>query len=167
MEEINALQMSYFSLQELYDTRAIEADKMERDEEINYSDEEDQDRGNSSNTKRKFRPEKGERTELPCLKKGGDPTKPSSNGEFNYKHRKKIRQAEKDWKEHGHLPRPTVKKNYIGNSKEWKTSLVVTSLRLNLGGYTAKLADFSNMPEIRTLEDALELGFVLVKSDKL
>jgi hypothetical protein len=167
MEEINALQITKFSLQELYDTRANVTGEMERDEETNYSDEEDPDQGNSSNTKRKFRPEKGERIELPRLKKGGDPTKSSSDSEFNYKHWKKRKQGEKDWKEHGHLPRPTVKKNYVGNSKEWKTSLIETSLRLNLGGYTAKLTDFSSMPEIRTLEDAIDLGFVLVKSDKL
>jgi hypothetical protein len=166
MEKINALQMTDFSLQELYDTRTIETDEMERDKETNYFDEEDPDRGNSSNTKRKFRLEKGEIIEFPCLKKGGDPTE-SSGSEFNYKHWKKKKQGEKDWKEHGHLPRPTVKKNYVGNSKEWKTSLIETSLRLNLGGYTAKLTDFSSMPEIRTLEDAIDLGFVLVKSDKL
>jgi hypothetical protein len=167
MEEINELQMTSFSLQELYDTRAIETGEVERDGETNYSDEEDPDRGNSSNTKRKFRPERGERIELPLLKRGGNPTKSSSTSEFNYKHWKKRRHGEKDWKEHGHLPRPAVKKIYVGNSKEWKTSLIETSLRLNLGGYTAKLTDFSSMPEIQTLEDAIDLGFVLVKSDKL
>ena len=159
--------MAEFSLQDLYDTRIIETYEIEKDEETIYSDEEEPNGGNNINTKRKFRPEIEEIIELPCLKKGGDPTKSSSNNKLNYKHWKKKIQDEKDWKDYGHLPRPTVKKNYIGNSKEWKTSLIETNLRLNLGGYTAKLTDFSNAPEIQTLEDAIALGFVLVKSDTL
>lgn len=159
--------MADFSLQDLYDTRIIETYEIEKDEETIYSDKEEPNGGNNINTKRKFRPEIEEIIELPCLKKGRDLTKSSSNNKLNYKHRKKKIQDEKDWKEYGHLPRPTVKKNYIGNSKEWKTSLIETDLRLNLGGYTAKLTDFSNAPEIQTLEDAIALGFVLVKSDTL
>lgn len=104
--------------------------------------------------------------DLPPDKKGGNPSKPSSKKEFDYKRWKKIRQDEKNWKEYGHLPSPSMKKKYVGSSLVWNTTFMETNLRLNLGGYTAKLTDFSNMPEIRSLKEAIAMGFVLVKSSK-
>ena len=41
---------------------------------------------------------------------------------------------------------------------------LVTSLRMNDGGYTARLSRFQNMGEVQLLEEATALGFVLIKS---
>ena len=89
---------------------------------------------------------------------------PSSNKGMGYKQQKKKWRDEKDWKEYGHLPRPSTNKKYVGKSQVWKMLTLVTSLRMNDGGYTARLSRFQNMGEVQLLEEAMALGFVLIKS---
>ena len=88
---------------------------------------------------------------------------PSSNKRMGYKQQKKKWQDEKDWKEYGHLPKPSTNKKYVGNSQVWKTLTLVTSLCMNDGGYTVRSSHFQNMGKVQSLKEATALGFVLVK----
>jgi hypothetical protein len=82
----------------------------------------------------------------------------------NYKRWKKNEQEEKNWKEYGHLPRTSTKKKIFGNSQRWETSILTTDLRMDRGGYTARSSTFLKLPEIQSLDEAIALGFFVLKS---
>ena len=84
-------------------------------------------------------------------------------GEFN--RRKREKQKEVEWKKYGHLLRPFMK--YIGNFQGQKALCTVSDLPTRQGGYTSKASRFKNHSKIQSLDKAMALGFVLVKSSDL
>jgi hypothetical protein len=97
-------------------------------------------------------------------KKGNEPRGLSLKKDQRYKLWKKAKQEEKHWRKYGHTPRRSTKQKTIGNSQAWKTSFLTTDLRMNFGGYTARSSRFLNLPEIQSLDEAISLGFVVLKS---
>ena len=84
-----------------------------------------------------------------------------------YKHSKKKKDEEEDWKKNGHLPKLSTAIKYVSNSKVWKTQSSITDFHLDSGGYTAKKFNSQNISEFQSLEDAQRFGFILVKSESL
>jgi hypothetical protein len=84
-----------------------------------------------------------------------------------YKHSKKQKNDEEDWKKYGHLPRLSTVKKYVSSSKVWKTQSSIADFHMDSGGYTARKFNLQNASGIISLEDAQRLGFVVVKSESL
>jgi hypothetical protein len=85
--------------------------------------------------------------------------------EQDYQLKKKKWRKEKDWKKRGHLPNAATKRKFVINAQVWKSSAMISKLETKLGGYTAKSSRFEKVHEIGSLEEAISLGFLLVKSE--
>lgn len=99
----------------------------------------------------------------PTKRKGDEIILITSDKKPKYNSRKKKWRKEKKWAKYGHLPSSSTKEKFIDNAKVWKISTLVSDLRMKDGGYTAMPSCFRNMPEIQSLEEAISLGFLLVK----
>jgi hypothetical protein len=76
-----------------------------------------------------------------------------------------MRADEEEWEEHGHLSRLLTAKKKISNSKIWKTLPLITDFHMDDGGYTSRVTKFDGIPNIKSLEDGMRKGFVVVKSE--
>ena len=81
-----------------------------------------------------------------------------------YRRSKKKISEEKEWQKFGHLPRALTVKKKLSNTKVWKTSVSITDFGMDAGGYTSRANNFDRMSEILSLEEAIQAGFVVVKS---
>jgi hypothetical protein len=106
-------------------------------------------------------------TYRPAKKNLNKPSAPTLAIRQAYKHSKKKKVDEEEWKKYGHLPRLSTSIKYVSNSKVWKTQLSITGFRMDSGGYTARKFNLQNKSEILSLEDAQRFGFVVVKSENL
>lgn len=96
-----------------------------------------------------------------------DLTAKSFNNRKIYRRMKKNKQERNYWDRNGHLLRTSTSQKYVSTSKEWKTSSSITDFRVKDGGYTSRSRNFDDLPEIESLEDAVSVGFLLVKSENL
>ena len=119
------------------------------------------------NVKRKLSSQQSDSEEQPIEKKAIKSTLPILTIREAYRSSKKKKNEEEEWKNHGHLPRLSTAKKYVSNSKIWKTELSIADFHTNDGGYTSRPNNFKNMPEIRSLEEAKNVGFVIIKSENL
>jgi hypothetical protein len=103
----------------------------------------------------------------PAKKNPNKPSVPTSAIRQAYKHSKKKKVDEEDWKKYGHLPRLSTAIKYVSNSKIWKTQSSITDFHMDSGGYTARKFNLQNASGIISLEDAQRSGFVVVKSESL
>lgn len=164
---ISVLNVSSFSIEELFDADGAELCEEKRGEAEIYKVNQNTTQESSDGMKRKLGPEENHVTEQPPKKKKKNFATSSSNKKTEYKHRKKQWREEKDWRKYGHLPRPSTKAKVFPSSHTWKSSSLITNLRMNDGGYTSRSRRFQNTAEVGSLEEALALGFVLIKSEKL
>jgi hypothetical protein len=106
-------------------------------------------------------------THRPAKKNPYKPSAPTSAVRQAYKHSKKKKVDEEDWKKYGHLPKLSTAIKYVSNSKVWKTQPSIADFRMDSGGYTARKFNSQNTSEFLSLEDAQRTGFVVVKSESL
>jgi hypothetical protein len=120
---------------------------------------------NNSHKKRELSLEDDDNmAEQPPKKKNNDSPVLHRKNTDAYKRLKKAKEEEKHWIEYGHLPRPSTKQKIYGNSQVWKSLMLATDLRMDLGGYTSRSSKLLKLPEIQSLEEAISMGFVVLKS---
>jgi hypothetical protein len=93
-----------------------------------------------------------------------DLTSSTLNKKQKYQVRKKNWRREKHWTKHGHLPTTSTKRNFIGNAEAFTTPHMIANSQIKDGGYTSKSSCYRHTPDLRSLEEAISLGFLLVKS---
>jgi hypothetical protein len=138
------------------------------DEVAAYNGDRTSTHGNDENSKRQLCLEESDDTsdrppKKPCYTSNAS----TLNDKVGSKRRKKEKREEVDWKKHGHLPRPSTKRKYVNNSLEWKTPFTISDLQMKFGGYSSKSSRFQNVPDVQSLDEAIALGLVLVKSSSL
>ena len=122
--------------------------------------------GSKKHAKKKICPAEEDDIDNRMQKKGSELTSSSFSKGQDYRLRKRKWRKEKQWKIRGHLPDTSTKQKFIVNAQMWKSSFTITNLQMKLGGYTAKKSRFLNMHEVQSLEEAISLGFLLVRSNK-
>lgn len=148
--------------------KTMDACENAKDEAVTYSDDEKEICGDNSSVKRELPlDEEDNIAERPPKKGCTDLATTSLTIRQALRRSRKKRQEEEHWKEYGHLPRPSTTKKYVSGSQVWKTSLLITKLRMCDGGYTSRANNFQNVTEIQSLDDAMSRGFVLIKSQNL
>ena len=165
---IQAFQLTNFFIEDLFHAEALEVCETATDEVVTYNNNQTSTCISSNDTKRWLFPEESEDASYQPLIRACSVTDTSMlihKGEFN--RRKREKQKEVEWKKYGHLSRPSTKWKYIGNSQGQKASCTVSDLPTNQGGYTSKASRFKNHSKIQSLDKAMALGFVLVKSSDL
>ena len=86
-----------------------------------------------------------------------------SRGKRQKRKRQKISKADERWKTHGHLPRSSIIKKYISDSKKCETTCKPEDLRAKAGGYCALPCDLKKRSEVHSMQKAIELGLTVVK----
>ena len=163
---IQAFQLTNFFIEDLFHAEALEVCETATDEVVTYNNNQTLTCISSNNTKRWLFPEESEDASYQLLIRACSVTDTSmliGKGEFN--RRKREKQKEVEWKKYGHLLRSSTK--YIGNFQGQKALCTVSDLPTRQGGYTSKASRFKNHSKIQSLDKAMALGFVLVKSSDL
>jgi hypothetical protein len=155
---ISALELSNFSVENVFSPDVLDACEAAVDDVTGYRDK--------AGLKRELDQEGESEIDRPLAKKGRQiDIAPKFKDRREKDRMKKNRKAEERWKMHGHLSRQTVIQKYIGNSDGWKSSYKIDNMPAKAGGYTARSIkfEFEDVKDILTVEEGKMLGLEVVE----
>lgn len=164
MESINVQKISNFVIEDLFTADKLDACENAHDEMTAYRGSEEQTHDADNYIEYKICLENEDAAKRSLKRKTSDSGAPLLTGQQMHRRLKKTKRNEEEWKKNGHLPRKSTTKKYVTSSKAWKTSSLITNLRMNDGGYTSRVINNRRISEIQSVESAIAMGFVLVES---